>query len=981
MQNKVSLNDPAASIITTTPAYISFEEDKINLPRSGRFFFGDEFNESSKSKTYMNKLEGQVNGSPVNYSFRFINSDKLNKLLTVEENGTAIYSSSINGTNSVIFYATYQTGVATSAGAVYNQPLPDNRSVLKFTFSASGTSSKGYMDYFEIKYLRSLSAFTDQLLFFSPEQLGISEYHLNNFSNSNIQVFDISDYSNVRIISNAFISGGEFQFRVNEVDTLLSKYYAAGNNNFKTPSSPVQVNNSDLLGITTGGQFIIITHSNFRQQADRLKQHRESNPELPMSTVVADIDEIYNEFSGGVRDVSGIRNFIKYAYNNWQIQPEYVLLFGDGDYDFRNIEGYGKNFIPSFQYAYTDQFDRNLNHVHTYNTDDYFVRVDGDDPRMDVAIGRITVTSAAEAEAAVDKIIYYELNSEKGLWRNKITLLADDGYTSTSYEGAEHTRPSENLSNTYIPKSFDINKIYMASYPAEITSAGKRKPEVTRDIINSINEGTLIFNYIGHGSPELWAHEVVFEKSQTIPQLTNSNYFFLTAATCDFGYFDNPAAQSGGEDLIVKPGSGAIAVYSATRAVFSGLNHELIYSFFENLLQGSRDTLDLPVSIGQANLLTKQTAHSVNDQKYHILGDPTLRLDMPRYKAEIDTVNGQPSTITAQVKALSSTSISGEIRHSDGTLWNDYNGEGLLTVYDSEREVHLQEIDYDVTYQGGVIFKGRVSVLNGGFNVSFVVPKDISYENKNGKIIIYFYDPSSDGLGYDNNIIVGGTDTTAVNDGNGPQIEIYFNNTASGNYLVNPDAMLIVKLEDETGLNTTGSGIGHRLEGVLNGNENDPLDFSKYFTGDLDAGGRSGEINYRFNDLQEGEYTIEVKAWDVFNNFSKENSSFTVTSGSDLDVRDVYNYPNPFSSSTTFTFQQNLASPIDFKIKIYTVAGRLIREIERYGFSGGFVTTDWDGTDADGNLVANGTYLYKIIINSTDGQFNKSVIGKLAVIR
>jgi hypothetical protein len=304
-----------------------------------------------------------------------------------------------------------------------------------------------------------------------------------------------------------------------------------------------------------------------------------------------------------------------------------------------------------------------------------------------------------------------------------------------------------------------------------------------------------------------------------------------------------------------------------------------------------------------------------------------------------------------------------------------------LTVYDSEREVILEEIDDTVIYPGGVIFKGRVSVANGLFSADFVVPKDISYENKNGKISLYFFDPSSDGLGFNNNIIVGGTDSTTQNDGKGPEIDIYFNNANTSNYLVNPDALLIVKLKDETGLNTTGSGIGHMLEGILNEDANNPIDFSNYFTGDLDAGGRSGEINYNFSDLQEGEYKIDIKAWDVFNNFSTESTYFTVTSGNDLVVRDVYNYPNPFSGSTTFTFQQNLTSPIDYRIKIYTVAGRLIKEIERSGISGGFVTVDWDGTDADGNIVANGTYLYKLIVNSIDGQFNKSVLGKLAVIR
>ncbi|MCH7827668.1 MAG: T9SS type A sorting domain-containing protein, partial [Bacteroidetes bacterium] len=157
--------------------------------------------------------------------------------------------------------------------------------------------------------------------------------------------------------------------------------------------------------------------------------------------------------------------------------------------------------------------------------------------------------------------------------------------------------------------------------------------------------------------------------------------------------------------------------------------------------------------------------------------------------------------------------------------------------------------------------------------------------------------------------------------------------------------------------------------------------FTNFFTSDLNSGGKTGQINYTFNNLSPGEYKIKIKAWDVFNNFSSQESFFSVVSQDKLLIRNVFNYPNPFSSNTTFTFQQNLNTFLDVKIKIYTVAGRLIRRIERNSISDKFVTIAWDGRDQDGDLIANGTYLYKIIVKSVDGTFNKSVLGKLAVIR
>jgi hypothetical protein len=287
-----------------------------------------------------------------------------------------------------------------------------------------------------------------------------------------------------------------------------------------------------------------------------------------------------------------------------------------------------------------------------------------------------------------------------------------------------------------------------------------------------------------------------------------------------------------------------------------------------------------------------------------------------------------------------------------------------------------------MTVQGGVIFRGRISVTNGRFATDFVVPKDISYENKNGKVIIYFYNNNSDGIGYTNNIIVGGTDSTAVNDKHGPDMNIYFDNTGSeSGELVNPNSTLIVKLSDNSGLNTTGTGVGHKLEGILNDNLSDPIDFTNYFTSNLNSGGKSGDINYKFNGLEPGQYKLSVKAWDVFNNYSEKTTYFSVVDGSGLTVRDVYNYPDPFTSSTTFTFQQNLDKPIDVRVKVYTVAGRLIREIKKENMLDKFVKIYWNGRDQDGNEIANGTYLYKVIVESVDGQYSKSVLGKLAVIR
>ena len=497
-----------------------------------------------------------------------------------------------------------------------------------------------------------------------------------------------------------------------------------------------------------------------------------------------------------------------------------------------------------------------------------------------------------------------------------------------------------------------------------------------------MNDGTLIVNYLGHGSPELWADEFIFERSVSIPQLVNDNYFFLVAATCDFGYFDIPNFVSAVEVFVLDRNAGAIGSLSSSRLVYQIANDALMDAFFSDLFNSTNEASN-SVTLGKAYFNTKQDYHAVNDRKYFLFGDPTMKLLDSQYNAEIDSINGQVLSGNIQIKALSHTGLSGTILKPDSSVWSDFNGEGILTVFDSKRTEIIPSLrNMQITRQGGLIFRGRVSVTNGKFNADFVVPKDISYENQNGKIVFYYFNSDADGVGYTNNIIVGGTDTTVVNDGKGPNIQIYFDNTSADNsYLINPNSTMNINLSDETGLNTTGTGVGHQLEGVLNDNENDPIDFTNYFTGDLNAGGKSGEVNYKFDNLDQGNYSIKVKAWDVFNNFSSETVYFTVVNGNDLEIRDVYNYPNPFAGNTTFTFQRNQVDPADVKIKIYTVSGRLIRELEQDNIIDKFVRINWDGRDEDGNMIANGTYLYKVIVKNMDGNFTKSVLGKLAVIR
>jgi hypothetical protein len=977
IQNKSGLNESNYYVQKETKAYLYKKDEKINLAKSGRYFYGDEYTQSGKSNTYSNKLDGILPNSTINYNMSFINSHTDMILLNVDENSSSIYSGYLND-KTYLGETDYSFGTENVFNASFTGTLPDSRSVLKFTFNANEAGAKGYLNYFSLTYRRDLTAASDFLLFYSKDTNSVIEYQLSGFSSSNISVFDVSDYANVSLIDKpVLLSGGEYRFQASESKRAIKKYIALTPASYKTPSTAAEVSNQNIKGNTQGSKLIIITHNNFMDAAKKLKNYRETNTKEKISTSIYVCDQIFNEFSCGSVDVSAIRDFIKYAYDNWTEKPEYVLLLGDGDYDYKNIEKAGRNFVIPWE------SEQSLHQIYSYCCDDFYSCVSGEDDFADLAIGRINAQTADEANGYINKIISYESAKDQDTWRNLITLIADDGLTSTGDDGSQHTQPSEELYFDYIPRSFEINKIYLAAYPAVLTSLGRRKPAVNQAIIDAINNGSVIINYYGHGNPEVLAHEFVFEKSVTIPALKNSRYFFLTAATCDFGYYDDPNNQSSTELLILKQDGGCIGAISAVRPVYGRDNERLNTIFYTNLFTGVREVDNMPVSVGTAYYKTKAVSNSLNDKKFHLFGDPSIRLRIPQYNGTVDSINGKVCSIdTLTIKSLSKLQLKGKIKKADGTAWSDYNGEGVLTVFDADRTLYLPEISYFVEIPGGVIFNGKISIINGKFSASCVVPKDITHEDKLGKVVLYFYDKAADGVAFFGNVKFGGSDNSIADDKKGPEIEIFFDNPEMKNSeLVNSNSTLIVKLSDEVGLNTTGTGVGHKMEGILNKDENSPIDFTNYFTGDLDSAGKSGTVKYKFNNLEQGSYNLKVKAWDVFNNASENSVDFTVVSGNSLEIREIYNYPNPFKTNTTFTFQQNFSVPLDVKIKIYTIAGRLIKELEKKNISEKFVKVDWNGKDQDENQIANGTYLYKIIVKTVDGAYNKTVDGKLAVLR
>jgi hypothetical protein len=863
-----------------------------------------------------------------------------------------------------------------------NQTQMTNGEQSRFSaaYFCSNPEAEGYFDWMEIHYKRRFNSVkNDYLHFYSSGEQGVTEYNISPFLNNQIRIFDVTEHNTVKMIQplNTGANNVKFQ-RLNGL--VSSEYFVTGQNAYKTPAGISQrVPNQNLHGAyLDGASYIIITHKDLMQAANRLKEIRESggpgNPNY-LKTKIFNVDQIYNEFSGGVLDPAAIRDFIKYCYESWQEKPMHICLLGDGDIDFKNILVNHTMRIPPFENS--DPF---INEVNGYVTDDFYANVVDDSfERPDISIGRIPVNTLEESNGYIDKILCYEDPSTNGIWKTKAIFVADDGTTTAGPESAEHTNQCEELAENHTPLTFDKLKLYLVVYPAVITSQGRRKPGVNRDLIKYWNEGAIALNYTGHGSPDVWAHEYVFEKDIAISQLTNHcKYPFVTVASCDFSKFDNPLSISGGELLVIAPKRGAIGTLAATRPTVSSNNYILNNAFW-SYLYIPRDTLLLQKRFGTALLSTKNgIGYGLNEKKFVLMGDPGARVQMARFISIIDSIAGLDFDT---MKALSRIKIFGSVMKPDNSLWSDYSGKIHLKIFDTVRTVRMTDengIPFLFNMPGSVIYSGWASVSNGKWNLEFIVPKDISYRNKHGKLINYFYNSSADGSGLDTSFIIGGINLNAPIDTTGPIISLFLNtrNFKSGD-VVNPDFKLLADLFDESGINTTGT-IGHKIEGIIDNNEKNKYDFTGFYNSDSSY--KSGHLEYDFYGIAEGKHFLKLKAWDTYNNSSEAEIEFTVSSSSVLRVTNVYNYPNPFRDKTAFTFQHNYGGNINVSIRIYTVSGRLIKKIDMPGVTDKFVVINWAGTDEDGEKLANGVYLYKLTVTGDDGK-TETAMGKLAVLK
>lgn len=984
----------ANKTITTFDELKYYQPEQENFIQSGRRWFGNKFGavstqnvefnfpniNSANRVTFRTVLVGRSFVNTLNYSITEINSGN--------SSTTGLISTIPNSSYSPYAREVYHTFDFSPTNSNLNFSLTLNK--------GSDPDAEGWVDYIEVIANRNLTMTSSQMSFSSLASVGtgsISRFVISSAQDID-EIWEITNPSEVSSISLTGTITKEFTLQTE----TLRKFVALVGSNFNSPIFSKKVENQNLHSLGYA-DLIIIANKEFLEEAKDLKSAHE---EKGKTVHLVEQEQVFNEFSSGIADATAIKMFMKMFYDRASTSaevPKHLLLFGDGSYDNRN------KIQPNTNYIITYQSQESLSPTSTFTSDDYFVTLSDDESflntdMIDMGVGRFPVKSKAEARYAVDKAKIYmnksSLNQDDRFasiatssslrdWRAQVALLADDEDNSkfiddndSAYVRILRTAPELN-----------VTKIYMDAYKQEKTPGGQRYPQVETELKNRVQNGVLILNFVGHGGEAGWTQERVLNTT-TISEWSNSDRpAIIMSATCQFSRWDNPSRTSGGELAFLNPRGAAVALFTTTRVVFATQNSLIINYFFDSVFLRING---VPKDLGRIYMDTKNAFATFNNnpehRKFCLLGDPSLQLGMPLHRTELTQLNDVDITNTSldTLKALSKATIKGIVTDQKGAFMPNFNGVTYVSIYDKKKIQQNLQNDEGSTLrqfevQNNILFKGKVSVKNGEFSSTFIVPKDINYQYGKGRVSMYAEDGKEDAIGYSDSLIVGGINENAPEDKIGPTIRLFMNDSTFVNGgMTNENPILIAKLFDENGINTAGNGIGHDLGLILDDDFANPISVNEYYEAELDSY-QKGEIQYAFSNLSVGRHTLTLKAYDVYNNPSSQTIEFYVEQKDKITIDHVLNYPNPFTIRTQFMFQHNqAASYLRVRIEIFTITGKLVKTIKLNAPTEGFNITpiEWNGRDEFGDKLARGVYIYKVRVENLAGEsaekFEKLVI-------
>ncbi|WP_292008380.1 type IX secretion system sortase PorU [Chryseobacterium sp.] len=980
----VDVNLPA-NLITRYDNYQVINNDQKNLVRVGRIWVEDTPFTTDKniSFTTSSAIQG---GDPIRFRTQVIGYQAQGNSLSFNinnQNPVTQVSSSTDQDFRIFRYSGIVTG------------LSGNQITINYSPNiATNPNGNFYMDYVEVQYKEDLR--------FNGTQMNFRDFSLQSGTNTNYgfsitntsameQVWDVTDITNANRRVNKATGSTTFNFGYLTSDQNFNNEFVA----FRAdaaylPQFVERIANQNLAGLQNV-DYLIITVPEMMIQAQRLATYHQNKNNYNVQII--DANKIYNEYGSGSKDLTAIRDFVT-KLNTPMGSLKYVFILGDASYDYKNRISNNSNVVSSYQ------SEESGDYVESYVTDDYIVMTKPQTVTSitsnlpDLPIGRIPAANVTEAGNMMDKVLaYYNALSGQstpfGEWRMKLDFVVDDDNDGGTpfHDVMNNSLVSvfEQPGNTNL-KEYNVKKLYLDAFQAQSTAGGQRYPQVNQAISNDIGNSLYLF-YFGHGGINGWAQERVL----TVDEIQNANNFsnvysrfpFVSTITCEFTLWDEPATFSAGEQFIKLKQGGTSAMITSSRAIGVGYGIDFTNLFTQNIFKLVNDDFE---TLGYAHLYAKQQRGSdPNHLKVNFLGDPAMKLSRPQRLLVIDNIE---TPVPGLIRGLDFVKVTGHINNANGAVNTNFNGRVVINIFDKRLNKTTLNNDgvltpvLNYTEEGSAIVKASGTAVNGVFTVEFYVPKDINYAVGEGRILGYADNKSIDV--FNNQAVqVGDINPNGINDSEPPKVKLYMNNTnfADGG-ITNQNPMLLACITDDTGINSTGSGVGHDITVYLDGEIINTVVLNDFYSsgegnGCLNpslADYQKGNVTYPFRNLAVGQHQLTFKVWDINNNSTTATLNFEVKDESDqhLIINRPLNWPNPFTNKTYIHFEHNCDDILDVHVQIYTITGKLVKTLTQTvvaePFLQGFRTPrqaiEWDGKDDFGDTVAKGTYIFKIFAKS-----------------
>lgn len=955
-RNAPSANQPE---IATHTAVGLYEKEQVNANNSGRIWLSDKSTPSSNTHNVTVSLPTAPNTGNATVRVALASVTDNASYFNIASGGTSHRLDISPYFPHKVLLETYPIGASASVG-------------FDISFFCSDNNASGYIDYIEVN-APAPNRHTDgsQLLFRSTANLGPGNVSAFAIQGTPTCCWDVTRTDSVCAM---VLTTTATQTRFTSPTDRIREYVAFRPADALTPSTPTPVDNQDIHGAQQP-DLVIVTHPAFLSQAQRLASLHSIYDNLEVLTVTQ--DQVFHEFSSGKKDPMAIRAMMRMFAQRGQNggrKPRYLLLFGKGTYDNRNLQGRDIPTVVTYQsYDITTESEASC-------SDDIFGFLDNTEngipmKGLDLGIGRLPAKSATEADHLVNKIEGYltrrdlQQDNVRGDWRNSVALLADDADPSCPGD-KDFAESSEYLANRILEEHphLNIDKIYADAYTQQSGTIGSYYPDVNNTLKQRLDYGCLLLNYIGHGSDLYIGTERYMELSDISYYANTDRLPFFVTSTCSFGKYDRMDGVCGSEAFVLAPGAG-VATVSAARPIAH------MRSFNTTLCMSALTDTN---TIGDAVRLAKNAFPMAQNRSITLMGDPALRLTFPKHRVVVTAINGTPvqagRTDSAQV--LSRVTVEGEIRSTDGTLQSDFTGLVFPVVYDRKTQCRTlandnEGTEVDFTQQKSILYKGRDSVVNGRFTYSFIVPRDVAYLYDYGKLSHYAKSvDGEDATGAYTDIMFGGFDENADLSETRPDIRLFMGDTNFVNGGTTDESpTLYAELSDKVGINAVGSGLGHDITAVLDGNDNNVVVLNDYYETDIHDYLR-GHIRYPLTNLAPGRHTLTLKAWNIYNYSNSATVSFVVRSADTVAIGQFRCHPNPASGRAILLVEHNSPSAVtSAQIDIYDMRGQRVRTLRPAVSPDAYTAgpVEWDLRTDAGSPVSSNVYLARATLTTADG--------------